>query len=177
VRHFLTLLAIFEMMASSPAFAAWSIFKDPGQNFTFEAPTKVTVTNSQSVSHSGMVIPSITYTSDEGLIAMGVIDGEMVADPAISMVFTPQQIMDQDVAGIPQAYGGKVSSVQTELLDGQVGRRVEMEGPDNTVYTFRIFVLKDHLYTAFSGYRPGASDKLKADAVRFHKSFHLSSAP
>jgi hypothetical protein len=174
MRYFLTIVVVSLSMAGSPAFAAWSTFKDPGQNFTFDAPTEISVTHGQGVSQSGKVIPEITYGCDESLVAMAVIDGQIAAQPLIGKAFTPSQTLDQFVAIMQQGAGTKASSVRKEILDGQEGRRMEITGPNGVIYTYRFFVFRDHLYTVFSGYSPNASDKLKADAIRFHKSFHLS---
>lgn len=163
---FLTLLAV-----SADAADEWAPFLDPFGNFRVEFQRLPRAATTRGNSLLGENVPMAMYSVQDGPNLM------MVEDvPVLDRASPSSEVVDRFAKRILAEAASKSNIVQsdmTDMLDGQLGRRLSILRPDGNLVTARVFYFNAHVYwlgTITQGGNPART----ADALHFSESLHLT---
>ena len=162
----LTLLAV-----SADAADGWTPFLDPFGNFGVEFQRLPSAARMAGNSLLGENVPIITYSVQDGPNLM------MVEDvPVLDRTSPSSVVVDRFAKRIIADAASKSSIVQsdmTDMLDGQLGRRLSILRPDGNLVTSRVFYFNAHVYWLVT-ITQGGNPARTADALHFSESLHLT---
>jgi hypothetical protein len=122
----------------------------------------------------GENVPMAMYSVQDGPNLM------MVEDvPVLDRASPSSEVVDRFAKRILADAASKSSIIQsdmTDMLDGQLGRRLSILRPDGNLVTARVFYFNAHVYwleTITQGGNPART----ADALHFSESLHLTAQP
>ena len=156
--------ALFVSISTAWADSDWISYKSPDGAFTVDMPSAPTVATDSAMSAVGAV-PTTTYTNDDGVVGLMVMDGDLS---------NLQGTLDVEGAVKGILSDGRILKSETVVqLDGHEGRYVALSNSDGSQYVDVVYIVGRHIYQAMTAIPKDATPAQAAEAERFVQSFHF----